>query len=346
MRQALRAVVLAAAALVVVGVGRADEEMRLSGRADLDLFRGRPAEAEAELTFLFRVGQDQYKTLTTTQPLEGGPTVAAPAGLKVEVVSHAVETARVGGVHIRTEHRGREIVTTTGTGDGYRLVCRVRLSADDRLPYGRHTVTLTWPQATETARRIGADALATPTWTVEVEYWESPAARAEHERAERQRKAEEAARATARLWMKVGLVVGGVVGLVVLVRLGRRVGRWLTPRHRVGVRPGEAERLRATFTREVTLRGEQFDEGPGPLTQTTEARTFWGGRSGVTVRSFALPVGVEGFPRVGSVGVGGPSCTVRITYEATLTVEARPGARRGTLLAETPAGRLEVRVAG
>jgi hypothetical protein len=217
------------AGLAAVGQARAARIVQLHSSRSVELIKGEKVEVEDDVVVLFRTGHDSYNKLRpeAIPGLVADLAVAAPPGLKAEVIDRSALPTQV-EVGMGVESAGyRKMRYKYGTGEGYVLRVKLRLSAEAGLAPGKHTVKVAFPAVVRIARQskgLWADQLASCTFDVTV--WASREARAAAIRAQQERQEAEAARKQRRTYTILTLVAGGVVVLIVLaVFRGRKARR-------------------------------------------------------------------------------------------------------------------------
>jgi hypothetical protein len=301
-----------------------------SGDGKDDLFRGKPLVISREVDFLFDAGPTKYIRPSSVGSFDAAPSIKAPAGLSVKVLSSQSDqvTVKRTSSHIAGRYRH----TTTTSGEGFRIRFRLELTAGPALAEGDHTVEVSFPGVSVAAIRVKADPLSVGT-SVSVNFWESPASKKAH----LDKLADEAAAARLRWWgWFAGIVAGIVAGIWGLVTLGR-LWSWMSPKYRL-VADGR-DSVRMEVSRVVSVPAGELERLRDPLDETHRCRTFWGGDAGMSVRLHGLPTDFD------VLSTGGANVLVRITYEAAATAEARPRARAAGM-ATTPEGEIKVRSRG
>ena len=188
---------------------------------EANLVRGESATVVAEAVVLFSQG-DTYVTFSSAE-MDGvlkGRQIDAPQGLQVEVLALQSEGVQVSAYRTRREER---------YGDGYRIVCRAKMTADKDLVPGPYVAKI------ELSASVAMSYGSHVTFEFRAHVWESAAAMAAAKQGRKQ--AETAVVMRAAVVIGTGVVVCLLVSFIVLRRLALRP----VPREtEEGLPPGDA----------------------------------------------------------------------------------------------------------
>ncbi|MBY0230572.1 MAG: hypothetical protein K2W96_14905, partial [Gemmataceae bacterium] len=281
--------------------------------ADADLFRGKPLVVERDVEFMFRSGLDKCLVLKSTLGIRTIPDIDAPKGIAARVLSSSIEETTISSTS--TSVYGRQRTITTRTGTGYRLRCKIEITAEKGLEEGKHEVKLSWPTVPILGAAIKANTMDAPSRTVSLDFWESLASK------DASLKAKKAAEDAAFLrgWLRFGLWVAGIIGFFVAWSWLAHAVRWARPRHAFTVTPGVAQHGRATLVKEIPIKEEDLGKPLEPFTETKSARTFWGGASGVSVTCHGCPTDAEYARTLNTLRRDGAVVSAWFTYSAKVT---------------------------
>ena len=280
--------IMAAVALSAQDLKSPEGPERLAATASGELARGETIELEATVIFMFRKDISSYLTLRpeAVDLLVSHPDVRVPRGLKAKIVQlHPFPTS---------------VDDAMGRGEGYGVECKIEISASAEATPGAHEIVLGLVAISEIAKAIQAfSPLVPPGYVFRVKVWESKAARDEAKEQEKRRIEQQAAKersdreaalaAEARAEKRQAVQVwSAVTGVILLLGVVLYVGPWLWPKYKLTVRPGRSATVSDTLKRERTIDKPSDDLVPEVLSDTRPARSFWGGRIGVTVATQAI----------------------------------------------------------